>query len=160
MPSRALRVISRLVGSDIIPAAGQPCRRDLVVNSSAVQSAAGSADIERKPVTAEVRLAVDVGGTFTDVVLLLSDGTAIPRKLSSSPPRFDIAVKAGIAGILAETGLPGEAVREDAPGTTVATQCLLTRSRPRTGLVTTTGFRGGRESGRMRVHKRYELHRE
>ena len=42
------------------------------------------------------RLGVDVGGTFTDVVLLEDDGTATPKKVLSSPPHFNVAIKTGI----------------------------------------------------------------
>jgi N-methylhydantoinase A len=112
---------------------------------------------ESSPVR-EVRLAVDVGGTFTDVVLLLPDGTAIPQKLLSSPPHFDVAVRAGIGAILNENGLLGQAVREYAHGTTVATNCILTRGGARTGLITTSGFRDVLEIRRMRMHRLYDIH--
>jgi N-methylhydantoinase A len=108
----------------------------------------------------EVRLAVDIGGTFTDVVLLLPDGTAVPKKLLSSPPHFDVAVRAGIGAILDENGHPGQSVREYAHGTTVATNCILTRSGARTGLITTAGFRDVLEIRRMRMHRLYDIHWE
>ena len=41
-------------------------------------------------------MGVDVGGTFTDVVLLQEDGTATPKKVLSSPPHFNVAIKTGI----------------------------------------------------------------
>lgn len=107
-----------------------------------------------------VRLAVDVGGTFTDFVLLLPDGTAIPKKLLSSPPHFDVAVRVGTGAILNENGRLGQAVREYVHGTTVATNCILTRGGARTGLITTTGFRDVLEIRRMRMHRLYDIHWE
>ncbi len=97
-----------------------------------------------------VRVGLDVGGTFTDLVCW-DTGTArfALRKVPTTPA--DIA--AGILQALATTLPPGARVAEVAHGTTVATNALLERKGARVGLLTTAGFRdlldlrdGGRRS--------------
>ena len=104
-----------------------------------------------------VRLGVDVGGTFTDVVLLKSDGTAISTKTLSSPPDYSLAIKRGILDVLKGNEVaPGE-VREYTHGATVATNAIITRSGAVTGLITTKGFRDVLEIRRMRLHRLYDI---
>lgn len=110
--------------------------------------------------TGTLRLGVDVGGTFTDVVLLTSDGTAIPKKVLSSPPEFNAAVKAGIEQILLENKFCPADVRRYTHGATVATNAIITRTGAVTGLITTKGFRDVLEIRRMRMHKLYDIHWE
>jgi N-methylhydantoinase A len=66
------------------------------------------------------RIGVDVGGTFTDVVLLRADGTTAIRKVLSTRPNYDAAVVEASA-LLAD----GAAVDGVAHGTTVATNAVL-----------------------------------
>ena len=106
------------------------------------------------------RLGVDVGGTFTDVVILGSDGTAYHRKVLSTPQDFSVGIKEGIQGTLEENGIQAGQVREYTHGATVATNAIITRGGADTGLITTKGFRDVLEIRRMRVHKLYELNWE
>ena len=66
------------------------------------------------------RLGVDVGGTFTDVILQRADGTAAIRKVLSTPPRYDVAVVSAGAGLASGSTLAGVV-----HGTTVATNAVL-----------------------------------
>jgi len=78
------------------------------------------------------RIAVDRGGTFTDVVASAPDGVVTVRKLIS---------RDGVIGDAVEELVGPEGVLEELRvGTTVATNALLTRTGPRTGLVVTRGF--------------------
>ncbi len=104
-----------------------------------------------------MRLGVDIGGTFTDLVLLTADGTALYRKVLSTPPDFHTAVKDGIASTLSENGLSASEIGSLTHGTTVATNAIITRSGARTGLITTQGFRDVLEIRRMRMHKLYDI---
>src|SRR6187455_3880503 len=97
------------------------------------------------------RIGVDVGGTFTDVVLLRADGTTAIRKVLSTPPNYDAAVVEASA-LLAD----GAAVDGVAHGTTVATNAVLEQRGARTGLVTTEGFRDVLELRRLRIPRMYE----
>ena len=104
-----------------------------------------------------VRLAVDVGGTFTDLVLLTPDGTAIPKKVLSTPHDFSVAVRQAIAQAMGELDLSPQQVREYVHGATVATNAIITRSGARTGLITNQGFRDILEIRRLRMHRLYDL---
>ena len=68
--------------------------------------------------SARPRIAVDVGGTFTDVILLLPDGRVASRKVLSSPPNFNDAIARGVAGILKDYGVAAPDVSEFSHGAT------------------------------------------
>lgn len=89
---------------------------------------------------ARVRLAVDVGGTFTDLVLL-QGGHKYTAKVLTTPQAPEAAVLEGIAQLLAQAQLPWEAVDSLILGTTLATNALIERKGARTALLTTEGFR-------------------
>ena len=105
----------------------------------------------------EVRLGIDVGGTFTDIIMLGSDGTAIPKKLLSSPPDFGTAIRGGVLEVLKENNVDASQVQEYAHAATVATNAIITRSGAVTGLITTEGFRDVLEIRRLRMHKLYDI---
>lgn len=88
------------------------------------------------------RLGVDVGGTFTDVLLVDAvSGALHSAKVPSTPADSSIGVLNGIARVCAEAGIdPGE-ISHVMHGTTVATNTVLTASGARVGLVTTRGYR-------------------
>ncbi|MEM1403244.1 MAG: hydantoinase/oxoprolinase family protein [Pseudomonadota bacterium] len=87
------------------------------------------------------RLGVDVGGTFTDFLLLNEDsGETFTAKVPSTPDDSSVGVLNGIARICEESGVaPGE-IDLVMHGTTVATNAVLTGRGARVGLVTTAGF--------------------
>jgi N-methylhydantoinase A len=101
-----------------------------------------------------IRLGVDVGGTFTDLVAL-RDGRIVTAKVPSTPRDQSAAVLAAFASC----GLSPEAIGIFAHGTTVATNTLLERSGARTALVTTEGFRDVLEIGRQNRPSLYDLKR-
>ena len=98
------------------------------------------------------RIGVDVGGTFTDVVLHGADGRVAVRKLLSTPPAYDRAVVEAVGALAA-----GGEVDEVVHGTTVATNAVLERRGSRTALVTTAGFRDVLELRRLRIPHMYDL---
>lgn len=100
------------------------------------------------------RCGVDVGGTFTDVILHRSDGRAVVRKVLSTPPGYDRAVVDAVTDLVGETG---EALTEVVHGTTVATNAVLQRLGSPTALLTTAGFRDVLELRRLRVPHMYDL---
>jgi N-methylhydantoinase A len=103
------------------------------------------------------RLGVDVGGTFTDLVLAAPDGRALTRKILSSAANYAEAIIEGTAALLAEAKLDPGVVAEIIHGTTVATNAILERRGARTGLLTTAGFRDLLEIGRLRLARLYDL---
>jgi N-methylhydantoinase A len=107
--------------------------------------------------TRRFRVGVDIGGTFTDIVLLDADGTIHTKKVSSSVDDYARAIVAGLAEVFAETGLAGHDLAEVLHGTTVASNAILELKGARTGLITTKGFRDVLEIRRIRMPKLYDL---
>ncbi|MGI8595483.1 MAG: hydantoinase/oxoprolinase family protein [Solirubrobacteraceae bacterium] len=99
-----------------------------------------------------VRLGVDVGGTFTDLVALV-DGEVLTAKVPSTPRDQSEGVMASVHA----AGLEGDDVAAFAHGMTVATNALLERRGARTALVTTEGFRDVIEIGRQNRPSLYDL---
>ena len=88
---------------------------------------------------------IDRGGTFTDIVARLPDGTTRTHKLlSENPDRYPDAAIQGIRDLLQielDESIPTNRIAEVRMGTTVATNALLERKGDRTVLVVTAGFR-------------------
>jgi len=106
------------------------------------------------------RLGVDVGGTFTDLVLLTRGGRVVTRKVLSTSGNYAEAIFSGIADVLQEADIAGNNVKELIHGTTVATNAIIERRGARTGLVTTEGFRDLLEIGRLRLMRLYDMDQE
>ena len=88
------------------------------------------------------RLGVDVGGTFTDVLLMEEDsGETWRAKTASTPADQSVGVLHGIAQVCEEAGISLGEVAQVLHGTTVATNAILEGKGARVGLVTTQGFR-------------------
>ena len=71
------------------------------------------------------RVGVDIGGTFTDIVLLGADGAIHTKKISSSVDDYARAIVEGLRELFAETGLAPGAIEEIRHGTTVASNAIL-----------------------------------
>jgi N-methylhydantoinase A len=98
-----------------------------------------------------MRIGVDVGGTFTDVVAV-RDGGVLTAKVPSTPEQSE-GVMAGIE----ELGIDPSDIEAFSHGTTVATNALLERKGARTALITTEGFRDVIEIGRQNRASLYDL---
>ena len=104
------------------------------------------------------RLGIDVGGTFTDLVLFSEEtGALVVEKVPSVPADPSEGIMDGIARILAKAAVAPADVAYVAHGTTVATNTLLQRNGARTALVTTRGFRDLLEIARQRRPSLYDL---
>jgi N-methylhydantoinase A len=91
-----------------------------------------------------MRLGIDIGGTFTDLVLSNGNGSVRRWKVPSTPPEFADGVFNGIDVIahdleISRRELLGQ-LEEFAHGTTVTTNIILTRTGERVGILTTRGF--------------------
>jgi len=86
------------------------------------------------------RLAIDIGGTFTDVVLEAA-GERRTTKVLTTPAAPERAVLDGISEVLAAADVAAAAVELVLHGTTLATNAIIERKGARTALVTTEGFR-------------------
>ena len=103
------------------------------------------------------RVGVDVGGTFTDIVLLGSDGTIHTKKISSSVEDYARAIVEGLVDVFRETGVTAGAIEEIRHGTTVASNAILEHKGARTGLITTKGFRDVLEIRTLRMPRMYDI---
>jgi N-methylhydantoinase A len=103
------------------------------------------------------RLAVDIGGTFTDIALFTDSGLIHQSKISSTPDDLSIAVIEGVGQLLAELSIAPSAIAEVLHGTTVGSNTILQRKGARTGLITTRGFRDVLEIGRIRMPDMFDL---
>jgi N-methylhydantoinase A len=105
------------------------------------------------------RLAVDIGGTFTDLVLSLPDRT-LSKKLLTRHDHPDAAVIDGTRLILAEAGIPASQLDLVIHGTTLATNALIERKGAHTALLTTRGFRDSLEMAYEHRFEQYDLYME
>src|ERR1700761_9694769 len=105
----------------------------------------------------QFRVGVDIGGTFTDIVMMAQDGALFSKKLLSTPPDYSEAIEQGIATLLQETDVRPEQISEFFHGTTVATNTIIERRGVAVALVTTEGFRDVLELGRFRSPRLYDL---
>lgn len=108
----------------------------------------------------DLRVGIDVGGTFTDLFLWSSDGRVRTAKILSTP---DDPSRGVVEGLRTLAEARGESLEELASGlrtivhgTTVTTNATLTRSGARTGLVTTEGVRDALEMRRGIREKQYD----
>ncbi|MEW6267456.1 MAG: hydantoinase/oxoprolinase family protein [Thermodesulfobacteriota bacterium] len=107
-----------------------------------------------------VRIAVDVGGTFTDLYAVDDEQSREwIAKVPSSPEDSSKGILAGVRRLLAENAVPADSVAHLIQGTTVATNAVLQRTGARTALVTTRGFRDVLEIARQKRPHLYDLSR-
>ena len=103
------------------------------------------------------RVGVDIGGTFTDIVLLGADGTVHTEKISSSVDNYAHAIVTGLGHVLRECGIVPVALEEIRHGTTVASNAILEHKGAKVGLITTKGFRDVLEIRTLRMPRLYDI---
>lgn len=97
-----------------------------------------------------MRLGIDVGGTFTDLVLIKDEtGDIFYTKSLTTPNDLASGVLAGIEKILAVGGTSMEDIHYVSHGTTIGTNALIERKGAKVGLITTSGFRDVLEIARI-----------
>ncbi|RYJ00767.1 MAG: hydantoinase/oxoprolinase family protein [Acetobacteraceae bacterium] len=124
------------------------------------RSAAGRGELNR-PLSNLYRIGIDVGGTFTDVVGIASDGTQTLAKAASTPADQSLGVVEGLRNLATALDLPLEALLRQTErivhGTTVATNALLERKGAEVWLLTTEGHRDVIEMREGLKPERYDL---
>ena len=106
-----------------------------------------------------IRVAFDIGGTFTDFVLQDDVmGFAYFLKVPSTPSNPGDAVLTGLEKLLDEAQLATASVDTLLHATTIATNAILERKGAATGLITTQGFRDILIIGRQKRYETYDLH--
>jgi N-methylhydantoinase A len=106
------------------------------------------------------RVGIDIGGTFTDIVLMEASGKVLTKKISSSVGNYAQAIVDGLAEVFAAHGLAGADVQEVLHGTTVASNAILEHKGAKTGLIGTRGFRDVLEIRNLRMPRLYDLNWE
>ncbi|HLN87318.1 MAG TPA: hydantoinase/oxoprolinase family protein, partial [Candidatus Limnocylindrales bacterium] len=103
------------------------------------------------------RVGIDIGGTFTDMLLVGEDGTAVIGKTLTTPRDPSLAVENALRPVLengsVKTGGRGTLIH----GTTLVTNALIERKGALTALLTTAGFRDAVEIGREHRYELYDL---
>jgi N-methylhydantoinase A len=107
--------------------------------------------------SASARLAVDIGGTFTDVVLELPEGGRVTTKLLTTHSHPGEAVLNGIGQVLQQAGISPSHVGLIIHGTTLATNALIERSGAVTALLTTEGHRDALEMAHEDRFEQYDV---
>src|SRR5438270_6317153 len=103
------------------------------------------------------RAGVEIGGTFTDIVLLSDRGERYTKKVSSTVDDYARAITEGVAELLAEIGGEARGIVELLHGTTVASNAILEHKGAKTGLITTKGFRDVLEIRNLRMPRLYDM---
>ena len=106
------------------------------------------------------RVGIDIGGTFTDIVLMDVNGGVLTKKISSSVDNYAQAIVEGLAEVFEANGLTGQDVLEVLHGTTVASNAILEHKGAKTGLIGTKGFRDVLEIRNLRMPRLYDLNWE
>lgn len=109
--------------------------------------------------TVRTRLAIDIGGTFTDLVLSIATRT-VSLKLLTTPDAPERAVIEGTTAILKDAGVAPASLDLVIHGTTLATNALIERKGARTALITTRGFRDSVEIAYEHRFEQYDLYME
>ena len=102
------------------------------------------------------RLAVDIGGTFTDLALE-HDGRRITAKLLTTPDAPERGVLEGVRTILPTASVTASEISIVIHGTTLATNAVIERKGARTALITTLGFRDVIAMGNESRYDQYDL---
>lgn len=84
-----------------------------------------------------MKVATDIGGTFTDLVAIDASGNLILEKAHTTPPNFD----QGVMDVLRKSGLEPRSIEAFFHGTTTIINALTERKGAKTALITTKGFR-------------------
>ena len=97
-----------------------------------------------------VRIGIDVGGTFTDVVLVhAGTGAVHVAKVLNEPGRRHATVARGISLVMEQAGISASDVSFIGHGTTITTNAVIERKGARIALITNKGFRDVIEIGRF-----------
>jgi len=117
---------------------------------------AGDGAMPDRPGSPGVRLAIDIGGTFTDVALE-AGGPPVTTKVLTTPAAPEQGVLSGVHKVLEIAGVAPSAVRLVIHGTTLATNAIIERRGARTALIVTSGHRDALEMARENRFEQYDI---
>ena len=103
-----------------------------------------------------MRLAIDIGGTFTDIVLE-NQNNLITKKVLTSIAQPEVAVIEGVSELLDENNITSSEIKMIIHGTTLATNAVIERKGAKTCFVTTEGFRDVLDIGYESRFDQYDI---
>jgi len=103
------------------------------------------------------RIGIDIGGTFTDLVVLDETGSVHRAKVLSTPKDYSNGIARGLEALMAKAGLDVSRITQIMHGTTIATNALLEGKGAKVALITTAGFRDVLEIRRLRMPVLYDI---
>ncbi len=106
------------------------------------------------------RVGIDIGGTFTDMLLIGDDGAAVIGKTLTTPGDPSLAVEEALRPALENGAMKAGERGTLIHGTTLVTNALIERKGAMTALLTTAGFRDAVEIGREHRYELYDLNLE
>jgi len=106
------------------------------------------------------RVGIDIGGTFTDMLLVSEDGAAVIGKTLTTPTNPSLAVENALKPALQDGSVNPQQRGTLIHGTTLVTNALIERKGAPTALLTTLGFRDAVEIGREHRYELYDLNLE
>lgn len=110
------------------------------------------------PMNKRIRIGIDVGGTFTDFVLVDEERDKIfTGKRLTTPHDPSAAILEGTARLMTEAGTEASAVHSVVHGTTLVTNTIIERTGAKVGLITTRGSRDALEMGKETRYDLYDL---
>ncbi|HET7879758.1 MAG TPA: hydantoinase/oxoprolinase family protein [Acetobacteraceae bacterium] len=101
-----------------------------------------------------MRIGIDIGGTFTDIVAIADDGRVVTHKVASTPRDYGEGIVEGLHSLLAAHL---DTVTDVLHGTTIGSNAILEGKGARTALITTKGFRDILEIRDLRMPVLYDL---
>ena len=104
-----------------------------------------------------IRVGADIGGTFTDLVMIDATGRVVRKKVASTVDDYSRGILSALEQSLSEHMAPPKEIAELVHGTTVATNAVLELKGAKVGLITTKGFRDVLEIRRLRMPRLYLL---
>ena len=103
-----------------------------------------------------MRLAIDIGGTFTDIVLE-NEHELLTKKVLTSIAQPELAVIEGISDLLNENNINSSEIKMIIHGTTLATNAIIERKGAKTCFITTEGFRDVLDIGYESRFDQYDI---
>lgn len=103
-------------------------------------------------------IGADIGGTFTDVILVGADSRTFSRKVLTTTDDFARGISEAVTVLVDEAGIGAGEISRVVHGTTVATNAILEEKGAKTALITTKGFRDVLELRRLRVPELFSLY--
>ena len=100
---------------------------------------------------------LDIGGTFTDIILVSEDGQTSTKKILSTPDDYSRGILTGLTNIFSDNNLSGSSISKIVHGSTIVTNACIELKGAKVGLITTKGFRDVLEIARGRMPVLYDL---